>query len=160
VTRHPDINAGWIKMSLELPQAITKFLDATNRSNLDDFMKSFTDDALVNDKHRSFWGKDAIRRWSEVEIVGQRVTLEVREAVEHYGDFIITARVGGNFDKTQFDSFVVNSSITVLHGVMPQVLLSFYFTLQADKIGQLIVTPIDGASPIETDQTPFYVPYP
>jgi hypothetical protein len=148
------------KMSFELPQAIANFLDATNRCDLDGLMQSFADDALVNDKHRCFWGKDAIRRWSEVEIVQEKVTLEVREVVEHYAEIIITAKIGGNFNKRQFDTFVLNSSITVLHGVMPQVLLSFYFTLRGDKIGQLIVTPIDGASPIETDQTPFYVPYP
>jgi hypothetical protein len=35
---------------------------------------------------------DAIRRFMEKEFVGDRVTMEVREVIDHYGDTIVRAR--------------------------------------------------------------------
>src|ERR1700732_3091727 len=145
-------------MPTQLPQTIAGFINAFNQSDLNNLMEFFADGALVSDKHRSFWGKDAIRRWSEIEIIGDKLRMEVRDVVEHYGDFIVTAKIDGNFDKAQFDLFVTNSSITVRHGTRPEVLLFFFFTLHGSEIGQLIITPIDGASPITTDASPYYIP--
>ena len=147
-------------MPTQLPETVTRFIDALNRSDLNSLMDSVADSALISDKHRSFWGKEAIRRWSEVEIIGDRLRLEVRDVAEHYGDYIVTAKIDGQFDKAKFDLFVTNSSITVRHGIRPEVLLFFFFTLQDNRIGQLIITPIDGASPIKTDPTPYYIPNP
>jgi len=148
------------KMTSELPRPVADCFAAINDARLDDVMKTFSEDAFVNDKHRSFHGHGAIRRWSEVEVIGERVQIEVCDAIDHYGEIVGTARIGGDFDRQRFDSFVRNSSVTVLHGAPPEVLLAFYATLHDDRIGQLVITPIDGASPIATDETPFFVPYP
>jgi hypothetical protein len=40
----------------------------------------------VNDNRPEIARIDAIRRWVEKEIVGDRVTLDVREVIDHHGD--------------------------------------------------------------------------
>jgi hypothetical protein len=48
----------------------------------------------VNDNRREIAGISAIRRWVEKEMIGDKVTLDVREVVGHYGDTIVRAAVG------------------------------------------------------------------
>jgi hypothetical protein len=85
---------------------------------------AFADDAIVNDARREFWGVDAIRRWSDKEIIGDKVTMDVKEVREHYGEFIVDAVVDGNFDKSNLPDVIV---------------LTHYFTIHNDKIVRLII---------------------
>jgi len=85
---------------------------------------TFADDALVNDTHREFWGADAIRRWAAKEIVGDRVTLEVTEVIEHYGQTIVRGRYDGEYDKSNLPD---------------ELILTSYFTVRDGKIVSLIV---------------------
>ena len=87
-------------MSAKLPAPITAYIQATNDHDIDAFLASFAEDALVNDIQREFWGKTAIAKWAEKEIFGPKVTMEVAKAVDHYGDLIVTAKLDGNYDKT------------------------------------------------------------
>ena len=147
-------------MPIDLDPTIQTFLDAVNRRDIDAVMAIFSADALVNDKHRFFEDADAIRTWSEAELTGLGVTIEVTDAIEHYGDTILTAKLAGGFDKALFDKFTVNNSIVVLNGPMPDALHALYFTLDGDRITQLVITAIDGSSPIRTEAEAFYVPAP
>lgn len=116
-------------MSFNLPKPVADLVDATNRFDLDAFMEPFADDCMINDRHRQFWGKDAVRKWSEIEIVGDHVTMDVREVIDHHGDIILTAKLGGDFDKSE----------------LPEDFgLVFYITLRADKIVQIILMPEAG----------------
>ena len=47
---------------------------------------TFAEDAYVNDNRREFVGIDAIRRWVAKEMVGDKVKIDVREVLDHYGD--------------------------------------------------------------------------
>jgi hypothetical protein len=38
-------------------------------------MVTLADDALVNDQLRDYWGKAAIRRWAEQDIIGEKLTI-------------------------------------------------------------------------------------
>ena len=59
------------------PAPVARFVEAANSFDTDGFMAAFSDrEPLVNDRHRQFWGKDAIRRWCEIEITGDHVTLK------------------------------------------------------------------------------------
>ena len=58
------------------------------------------------------------------EFVGDRVTMEVREVVDHYGDIIVRARYDGTFDKTDLPDELV---------------LSNYFSIRDGKIVSLAV---------------------
>ena len=86
-------------------------------------MATFAEDALVNDQLRDYWGKQSIREWAKRDIIGERLTMDVTKVVNHYGNFIVTANVDGNYDKRGPDPLV----------------LAFYFTSQSDLIVQLII---------------------
>jgi hypothetical protein len=78
---------------------------------------TFAADAYVNDNRREIHGVDAIRRWVEQEMVGDRVMLEVREVLDHYGDIIVRARYDGTFDKTNLpDELVMSNYFSIREG--------------------------------------------
>ena len=57
-------------------------------------------------------------------IVGERLTMNVVKVINHYGNFIVTANVDGDYDK---------------RGLPDPLVLAFYFTPQSDLIVQLII---------------------
>jgi hypothetical protein len=61
-------------MGTELTGVIAEHIDAVNALDTDRIVATFADDAYVNDAHREFVGTDAIRRWVEREMVGDKVT--------------------------------------------------------------------------------------
>ena len=87
-------------------------------------MGTFSDDALVNDQLRDYWGKAAIRSWAERDIIGERLTITVTKIVNNHGNFVVTANVDGNFDK---------------RGLPDPLVLAFYFTSHDELIVQLII---------------------
>ncbi len=87
-------------------------------------MATFVYDALVNDQLTDYWGKEAIAAWAARDIIGERLTLKVVKAVQHYGHSIVTAHVDGLFDK---------------RGLPDPLVLVFYFSSRDDKIVQLII---------------------
>ena len=107
-----------------LPPVIAAYVKASNEGDSDAYLGVFTDDALVNDIQREFWGKAAIGRWAEREIFGAHVAMEVMRAIDHYGDVIVTARLDGTYDKT---------------GLPDPLILTFYFTIRDGKITMLII---------------------
>ncbi len=108
----------------ELPQVIKGFISAVNSHNAEAFINAFADDALVNDFARNFWGRDAIKKWSDEEIIKAKVTFETDDVIEHYGDYIVTALTNGNYDKTKAPD---------------PLYLDYFFTLKDDKIIKMFV---------------------
>jgi hypothetical protein len=109
---------------IDLPPLIAAFVQATNDLDLDRLMNTFSDDALVNDQLRDYWGKAAIRSWAERDIIGERLTITVTKIVSNRGNFVVTANVDGNFDK---------------RGLPDPLVLAFYFTSRDELIVQLII---------------------
>jgi hypothetical protein len=107
-----------------LPTLVGAYVEATNSSDLDGLLATFVDDALVNDQLRDYWGKAAIRKWAERDIIGERLRMDVTEVIEHYGNYIVTANVDGNFDK---------------RGLPDPLVLAFYVTPHRNRIVQLII---------------------
>jgi hypothetical protein len=107
-----------------LHQLVAAYVEATNSFDLERLLAAFADDALVNDQLRDYSGREAIREWAARDIIGQGLTMEVTSAIEHYGNFIVTANVNGTFDK---------------RGLPDPLVLAFYFTLHGDQIVQLII---------------------
>jgi hypothetical protein len=107
-----------------LPPLVAAYVEATNTFDLERLMATFAEDALVNDQLRDYWGKQAIREWAKRDIIGERLTMDVTKVVNHYGNFIVTANVDGNFDK---------------RGLPDPLVLAFYFTAQRDLIVQVII---------------------
>jgi hypothetical protein len=81
-------------------------------------------DAYVNDNRREIWGTEAIRAFMAKEFVGDHVTMEVREVLDHYGDIIVRASYDGTYDKTNLPDELIMTS---------------YFGVCDDKITSLTV---------------------
>jgi hypothetical protein len=107
-----------------LAPVLAEYIAAVNAFDEDAIVATFADDALVNDAHREFWGREAIRRWVAGEIVGDRVTIEVTEVMDHHGDTIVRGRYDGNYDKTNLPD---------------ELILTSYFTVRDGKIATLII---------------------
>ena len=103
---------------------VAEHVAAVNAHDEDAIVATFADDAFVNDVHREFWGADAIRRWVAKEIVGDNVTVEVTEVINHYGETIVRGRYDGEYDKTDLPD---------------ELILTHYFTVREGKIVSLIV---------------------
>ena len=104
---------------------LAEHIAAVNAFDEDAIVATFADDALVNDAHREFWGTGAIRRWVAREMVGDRVTIDVTEVIDHHGDTIVRGRYDGTYDKTSLPP--------------GDLILTNYFTVRNGKIVSLIV---------------------
>jgi hypothetical protein len=109
----------------QLPEVITSFINALNAHDGDTFIACFAKDAHCNDFQRNFWGVEEIKKWSDKEMIGDRVTFQIDEAIEHYGEYFITALTDGNYDKK----------------LSPHpTYLDYFFTLCGNKIVRLLIT--------------------
>lgn len=111
-------------MSTEPTGVIADHIAAVNAFDTDAIVATFTEDAYVNDNHREFVGIDAIRRWVTKELVGDNITIDVREVIDHHGDTIVRGAYDGTYDKTNLPTELV---------------LSNYFSVRDNKIVSLVV---------------------
>jgi hypothetical protein len=108
----------------DLTGIVAEHIDAINAGDTDRAVATFAEDAYVNDNHREFVGIDAIRRWVAKEMVGEKVTIDVREVLDvgdaHHG----IAVMEGTFDRTDppDDIFMTN-----------------YFSMRDGKIVSLMI---------------------
>jgi hypothetical protein len=104
-------------MSTEMTGVIAEHVAAVNAFDTDAIVATFADDAYVNDAHREIAGIDAIRRWVSKEIVGDKVTMDVQEIVDHHGDTIVRAAYDGQYDKTNLpDPLIMSNYFSVRDG--------------------------------------------
>ncbi|MGH8917110.1 MAG: nuclear transport factor 2 family protein [Actinomycetes bacterium] len=108
----------------ELTGVVADHIAAVNAFDTDAIVATFAPDGYVNDNHREFVGTDAVRRWVEKEMVGDKVTIEVREVLDHHGDTIVRGAYDGEYDKTNLPD---------------EIILSNYFSIRDGKIVSLIV---------------------
>ena len=111
-------------MSITLPASVQGYIAASNAFDSDALIAWFADDALVNDTHREFWGKNAIRAWLDREIISDKVRTSPNATAEHYGEVIVHAVTDGEYDKT---------------GLPDPLVLTYYFTVRDDLIVRLII---------------------
>jgi hypothetical protein len=108
----------------ELTGVVAANIAATNAFDLEAAMATFAEDAYVNDNRREFVGIDAVRRWVAKEMIGDNVTIEVREVLDHHGDTIVRGAYDGTYDKTNLPDEIV---------------LSNYYSVRDGKIVSLVV---------------------
>jgi hypothetical protein len=108
----------------ELTGVIAEHIAAVNAFDVDAIMETFADDAYVNDARREFVGAAAVRRWVEKEMVGDRVTIDVTEVLDHHGDTIVRGAYDGTYDKTNLPA---------------ELILSNYFSVRDGRIVSLVV---------------------
>jgi SnoaL-like protein len=97
-------------MGIELKGVIAEYVKAVNAHNNNAIMATFAKDAYVNDNRRHMAGVDAIQDWVAKEVVGDKLTIDVREVVDHYGDTIVIGAYAGTFDKTSLPKELILTS--------------------------------------------------
>jgi SnoaL-like domain len=107
-----------------LPPVIAEHLAAVNAFDEDRVVATFAADALVNDDHREFRGTSAIRKWVAQETVGDHVTIDVIEAIQHHGTIVVRGRYDGDYDKTNLPD---------------ELILTNYFQVDKGKIVTLMI---------------------
>jgi hypothetical protein len=122
--RTAERDRGADNMTTELTGVVADHIAAVNAFDTDAIVATFAEDAYVNDNRREINGIDAIRRFIAKEFVGDRVTMEVREVIDHYGDIIVRARYDGTYDKTNLPDELIMSS---------------YFSIRDNKVVSLAV---------------------
>ena len=108
----------------ELTGVIAEHVAAVNAFDIDAVVATFAPDAYVNDARREIRGVDAIRAWVAKEMVGDKVSIDVREVLDHHGDTIVRGSYDGTFDKTSLPE---------------EIILSNYFSVRDGKIVSLVV---------------------
>jgi limonene-1,2-epoxide hydrolase len=100
-----------------LPSVVADYFAGVNAFDVNAIVATFAPDAYVNDARREIKGIDAIRRWVEKEMVGDRVTMEPIEVVDHHGDTIVRSRYDGTYDKTNLpDELIMSDYFSVRDG--------------------------------------------
>lgn len=107
-----------------LPKAVADHIAACNAHDIDAWMATFAQDALLNDISREFIGAEAIRAFGAKEIFGDNVTMAVHRAWDRCGNITVHAKFDGTYDKTNLPDPLI---------------LTLYFTLQEGRITQLII---------------------
>jgi len=108
----------------QAPAVVGEHLRAVNAFDLDGIVATFADDAYVNDNSREIRGIEAIRAFMAKEFVGDSVTVEPVELLDHYGDIVVRGRYDGTYDKSNLPEVLVMSS---------------YFAMRDDKIVSLAI---------------------
>jgi hypothetical protein len=124
VPGHPVVHIEENPMTKELSGIVAEHIRAVNAFDADAIVATFAADAYVNDNRREIAGIEAIRRWVEKEMVGDKVTIEVREVLDHYGDIIVRGAYDGEYDKANLPN---------------ELILSNYFSVRNGKIVSLAI---------------------
>jgi hypothetical protein len=114
-----------LHMKTLLTGVIADHIKAVNAFDTDAIVATFAPDAYVNDNRREIAHISAIRRWVEKEIVGDKVTLDVREVIDHYRDIIVRAAYDGEYDKSRLPP--------------GELIMSNYFSVRDNKIVSLAI---------------------
>lgn len=105
------------KVITELPAIVAEHIAAVNAFDTERIVATFAPDGYVNDNRREIWGAEAIRKFVAREFVGDRVTMEVREVIDHYGDIVIRAKYDGDYDKSALpDELIMSSYFSIRDG--------------------------------------------
>ena len=101
----------------EAPGVVREHLQAVNAFDVDGIVSTFTHDAYVNDNSREIRGIGAIRSFMTKEFVGDSVTVEPVEVLDHYGDIVVRGRYDGTYDKTNLpDELIMSSYFAIRDG--------------------------------------------
>ena len=67
-------------------------------------------------RHHAGRGPEAVRALLTKKFINDNVTLEVREVIDHHGDFIVRAKYDGTYDKANLPGELVMTSYFSIRG--------------------------------------------
>lgn len=80
----------------DITPPVSTLIEAVNRHDTAGFLTCFTDNGVVDDWGREFRGAEAIRGWSDRELIGVNVRLDVVDVTHSDHSVTVTADVGGD----------------------------------------------------------------
>ncbi|HEY1698829.1 MAG TPA: nuclear transport factor 2 family protein [Trebonia sp.] len=111
----------------KLNGVVAEHIRAVNDFDTDAIMATFAPDAYVNDNRREIRGTGAIRRWVAKEMVGDSVTIEPVEVLDHYGDTIVRGKYDGTYDKANLpDPLILDNYFSVRDGKIVSLAVIFH----------------------------------
>ncbi|QND62920.1 nuclear transport factor 2 family protein [Mesorhizobium loti] len=78
------------------PDPIRHFVEATNASDTEAFLDTFTADASLTDWGRSFQGREQIARWNQSDNIGVKSQLRIVRITSAEGSYHVRIAVTGN----------------------------------------------------------------
>src|SRR5882672_4123 len=85
-------------MTIKLPRIIEKYVDASNRHDVQSILSCFSDDAVVRDERETLRGKKAIEGWIVKTIGKYKFQFEPLSVKEHDGGVVVGMEVSGTFE--------------------------------------------------------------
>ncbi|MER8956399.1 nuclear transport factor 2 family protein [Mesorhizobium sp. M0833] len=81
---------------MDTPDPIRRFVEATNASDTEAFLDSFTPDAFLSDWGRSFRGREQIARWNQSDNIGVQSRFSILGIAAADGTCRVRIAVEGN----------------------------------------------------------------
>ena len=84
-------------MNLELPPIIEKYVEASNRHEIEAIVSCFSDDAVVHDEGETLRGKQAIERWVVKTIEKYKFQFKPVSVREDNAEIVVAIEISGTF---------------------------------------------------------------
>lgn len=88
---------------MKIPEAITRYIDASNRFDATTAADCFCIDAHVHDENQDHRGQESIRRWIEDYTQKYRPRAEVVQAKGRADKWLVTVHTAGSFPGSPID---------------------------------------------------------
>ena len=99
-------------MTMPVPQAIDRFVGATNAGDNGAFLEAFAEDAFLSDWGRDFHGRGEIARWNQTDNIGVRSHLRVVAIEAVAGTYRVRMAVrGGGFNGEGVMTFTLTGDV-------------------------------------------------
>ena len=105
---------------MELPRIIQKYVEASNRHDVNSILSCFSDEAVVEDEGETLRGKKAIEGWIGKTIEKYKFQFKPLSAKGDGAKVVVAMEVSGTFD---------GSPVT----------LDYHFAIENDQIRSLII---------------------
>ena len=107
-------------ITINLPQIINKYVEASNQHDVKSILSCFSDNALVHDERAELHGNKAIEGWIVQTIEKYKFHFQPLGIKASDGDCVVAVEVSGNFEGSP-------------------IILDYHFTIQNDKILSLTI---------------------
>src|ERR1700694_2892761 len=107
-------------MPIKLPRIISRYVDASNKHDVNSILSCFSDGARVQDEGEALHGKKAIEGWITKTIEKDDFQLKPLDGQNGDGEVVVAMEVSGTFD---------GSPVSV----------EYHFTIENDEISALTI---------------------
>lgn len=108
-------------MSIQLPDIITEYMDASNQHNIKSIMACFSDLAVVYDEGEEFSGRNMVEAWLLNAIEQYQFQFKPLSMKKNEDEIIVDTQVSGKFEGSP-------------------VILQYHFKIEDEKISSLTIS--------------------